>query len=165
MWTVGPHCTKVSESRQKQLGYYGRKMVSKESVPAKVQWGKIREPTCEGKVEGTLVQMVVDTGCSCKLVRENLVSPDKVDTTKMMRVQCAHGDEVEYPTAEVKIRIGERELLVKVGVSSTLPRPVLLGRDVTNLLDFEADKTQAYAVLTRNQRKKQAEEERFDAAS
>ena len=161
---LGHIAPKCPNRGRRQSGYYGRKLTSRESLPAKVQWGKIGEPTCEGEVEGTLVQMVVDTGCSCTLVREDLVSFDKVDTTKMMRVQCAHGDEVEYPTAEVRIRIGERELLVKAGVSSTLPRPVLLGRDVTNRLGFDVDKTQAYAVLTRNQWKKQAEEERFQQA-
>ena len=78
------------------------------------------------------------------------MSSNKVDTTKMMRVQFANGDEVEYPTAEVRIWIGNKELLVKAGVSSTLARPVLLSRDVTNLLGFDVDKTQAYAVLMRN---------------
>ena len=37
----------------------------------------------------------------------------------VVQVQCAHGDEVEYATAEVKVWIGERKPLVKVVMSST----------------------------------------------
>ena len=37
--------------------------VVKESLPAKVQCGKIGEPVCEGEVESTLVQMMVDNEC------------------------------------------------------------------------------------------------------
>ena len=38
-------------------------MLSRESLPAKVQCGKIGEPVCEGEVESTLVQMMVDNEC------------------------------------------------------------------------------------------------------
>ena len=49
-------------------------MLSRESLPAKVQCGKIGEPVCEGEVESTLVQIMVDTGCFRTLVREAIVS-------------------------------------------------------------------------------------------
>ena len=70
----------------------------------------------------------------------------------MMKVQCAHEDEVKYPTAEVKIQIRKKELLVKIWVSSNLPREVLF---VTNLFGFKVDRGQAHDESA----EKQAEEE------
>lgn len=46
---------------------------------------------------------------------------------------------VEYPTASAEIIINGVPYQVKAGVSATLPRPVLLGRDIGNLLQLPGD--------------------------
>ena len=84
-------------------------------------------------VEGVCVNgILLDTGATQSMVREDLVPPDRRadgETT----ITCAHGDRVVYPLAAVSVGVGSQHLVVRAGVSHTLPVPVLLGRDVPKL--------------------------------
>lgn len=103
----------------------------------------------DGRVEGkTISNMVLDTGAARTLVRSDLLSP----SAKMegeVTIRCAHGDFVTYPLADIKVSTGSKEFLVRAGVSDTLPVPVLLGRDIPELLTLINDEpsTDADAVL------------------
>ena len=81
-----------------------------------------QELTLKGEVEGKIVEdMLLDTGCSQTLVRQEVV-PDENLTNRQVSIRCAYGDILEYPVADVRIRICDKEFTVKAGVSNRLPR-------------------------------------------
>ena len=116
-----------------------------------------REYMCQGLVEGKSAEFLVDSGASCTLVRQALVAPEKINTDDQLRIKCARGDSVVYPTANIEINIDGKLYQVCAGVSPSLPRLVLLGRDIGNLLELAVREQEAYAVLTQR-RKKEKEE-------
>lgn len=81
-------------------------------------------------IQNTPVEMLVDTGCSYTLVKKRLVPDSCLLDGETVAVQCAHGDVIEYPVAEVEIVIEGVKKNVKVGVSESLPQPVLAGTDI-----------------------------------
>ena len=46
---------------------------------------------------------------------------------------CVHGDEVCYPTAEVRLKLGQWSQTARVVVAPGIPVPVLLGTDIYDL--------------------------------
>ena len=75
--------------------------------------------------------MLLDTSCSQTLVRQEFeVVPNEKLTNRQVSIHCAHGDILEYPVADLRITIGDKEFTVKAGVSDRLPRSVLLGTDI-----------------------------------
>ena len=111
--------------------------------------------------------IVLDTGCARTMVRRDLV-PQKTEVGRVC-IRCAHGDTREYPLSSVEIGIGEAKFQVEAAVSSSLPEPVLLGRDVPGLIDMlqsdQEDLTlqteEALAVVTRSQARR-LEEDRLE---
>ena len=118
-----------------------------------------REYMCQGLVEGKPAELLVDSGASCTLVHQALVASEKINTDDQLQIKCAHGDLAVYPTANIEINIDGKLYHVRAGVSPSLPRPVLLGRDIGNLLELAVREQEAYAVLTRIQRRKKEKEE------
>ena len=94
----------------------------------------VKEYRCTCTVEGREVELQVDAGASRTLVHQDLTEQSKIDNANQMAVHCAHGDVITYPTAEILIGIHGKNYQVRAGVSATLSRSVLLGRDVGNLL-------------------------------
>ena len=89
-----------------------------------------------GVVDGVYIKdILLDTGASRSMIREDILPPDhRVDGE--VTIRCAHGDMVAYPLTAIAVDIGSRRFVVKAGVSRTLPVPVLLGRDVPELLQL-----------------------------
>ena len=87
-------------------------------------------PARAGAVEETPVEgIVLDTGAAKTMIHRDLVPVDKV-SSETVNIQCAHGDIVSYPMAEVSMRVGNHPFTVKAAVSDRLPVPVLVGREV-----------------------------------
>ena len=83
-----------------------------------------------GAVEETPVDgIVLDTGAAKTMIHRDLVPIEKV-SSKTVNIQCAHGDIVSYPMAEVSMRVGNHPFTVQAAVSDRLPVPVLVGREV-----------------------------------
>ena len=125
------------------------------------------EYCAQGKVEGQLTELLLDTGCSKTMININLVPAEKIDKGKMISMQCAHGDMKQYPTAVLDIEINDKKYKVDAAVVDGLPRPVLLGRDVKDLVamimkEDEKRTRFTFAVLTRKQRFKKEKEEAID---
>ena len=76
--------------------------------------------------------VLLDTGCSRTLVRQELVLPEKLKEGRVA-IRCACGDIVNYPLAEVHIEVGGRQFTVEAGASDSLPTSVLLGTDVLEM--------------------------------
>ena len=90
-----------------------------------------------GMVEGTEVHdMVIDTGCSRTMVRQNLVPDNKMKAGEDIMVRCAHGDIVKYPLADVELDIDGVAVTVTAAVSERLPVSALLGTDIPGLVGF-----------------------------
>ena len=87
-----------------------------------------------GKVEGREVDdVVLDTGCACTMVRQDLVPKERLVAGATIRLRCAHGDVVTYPLATVKLDIEGVVLPATAAVAEKLPISVLLGTDVPEL--------------------------------
>ena len=91
------------------------------------------EVVVTGVVNGYQVSnIVVDTACAQTMIHQDLV-PDSKLVRQCVTIRCAHGDELQYPLADVEIEVGDYIYYVRAAVSDRLPRPVLLGRDIPDL--------------------------------
>ena len=81
----------------------------------------------------TVNNIVLDTGCSRTMVRENLVHEGQYLEGDVITIRCAHGDTVLYPVTKLEMVVDELLLSVEAAVSKTLPVSVLLGTDVPEL--------------------------------
>ena len=94
-------------------------------------------PCQHGEVEGTPVERILlDTGCSKTLVRQELIPKEKILEGEAVTIRCAHGDTVLYPVAKVQVMVDGRAVEVKAAVSETLPMDVLLGKDVPEFYEL-----------------------------
>ena len=137
-----------------------------DSTPQRV----VKEAHRHGIVEGVHVSnILLDTCATRSMIREDLLPPDhRVDGE--VTVRCAHGNTVVYPLTEVAVEIGSRQLVVTAGVSRTLPVPMLLGREVPDMMQLleEEDASppepqgpepeDVLAVTTRGQKRNQEHE-------
>lgn len=69
--------------------------------PSMVWWGRVEGRPVEG--------IVLDTGCSRTLVRQDLVPRNK-RTGEEVSIRCAHGDVVVYQLADVEMEIEGRHV-------------------------------------------------------
>ena len=87
-----------------------------------------------GLVDGVeLEDILLDTGCTQKMVRRDLTSPSRVIPGEATTIKCLHGNNVLYSLAHVSVNIEGLALKVRAAVSDTLPVSVLLGTDVPDL--------------------------------
>ena len=126
----------------------------------------MKEAHRHGIVEGVHVSnILLDTGATRSMIREDLLPPDHREDGEVT-VRCAHGNTVAYPLTEVAVEIGSRQLVVTVGVSRTLPVPMLLWREVPDMMQLlEEDASppepqgpepeDVLAVTTRGQKRNQ----------
>ena len=77
--------------------------------------------------------ILLETGCTCTMVRADLVPEENLLTGEAATVLCAHGDTVLYPLARVRIDVEGVDMEVRAAVSESLPVSVLLGTDVPEL--------------------------------
>ena len=94
-------------------------MVSRETV----RRGRKEEQKVfrQGMIEGKMVKVLLDTGCSRTMVRRNLVPEHKLIEGKGVSIRCAHGDTTFYPLAEIGVEISGRNFKVEAAVADNLP--------------------------------------------
>ena len=64
---------------------------------------------CRGTVKGKAVKDIqLDTGCSRTVVRSDLIDKRKIVDGEFVTIQCAHGDTVSYPLAQVELHCKNR---------------------------------------------------------
>ena len=113
-------------------GHISMNCPDKASYFCKDGWG--RSVARVGRVEGTAVSdILLDTGCTCTMVRADLVPEENLLPGEAATVLCAHGDTVLYPLARVRIDVEGVDMEVRAAVSESLPVSVLLGTDVPEL--------------------------------
>ncbi|KAI8480742.1 hypothetical protein Bbelb_415350 [Branchiostoma belcheri] len=116
-----------------------------------------------GQVEGKTVPLLLDTGSTQTLIREDLVDPTKIAHDNQGGITCIHGDERKYPTAQVEVQIGHRSYKINAKVTPNLPHPAILGRDVPHLAELVQQSASGRLareslVATRAQARKEAKE-------
>ena len=93
-----------------------------------------------------VANIILDTGASRTLVREDLVPPYAMREGEVT-VTCVHGDAITYPLAQITISVGpHKDVTVRAAVAKTLPVAVLIGRDVPQLMDLLNSSCQKPAV-------------------
>ncbi|KAI7806491.1 hypothetical protein IRJ41_006936, partial [Triplophysa rosa] len=101
------------------------------------------------KIGSTLFKELVNSCSSQTLVRPECLGRLNMLKYGKLTVCCIHGDEKEYPKAEVVIEIRSQAYSLTVGVIDKAPYPVILGRDVpvlADLLQNEKDVAEAMVV-------------------
>ena len=68
--------------------------------------------------------------CDQTMVSANKVQPEMVSRGDSVPFVCVHSDTMQYPTAEVEIKMGHWVQRVKVAIAPSLPVDVLLGQDI-----------------------------------
>ncbi len=139
---TSPHCP-LRKPKSARLCY-----IPTPTIAPKVN----KEPTVSVLLNGRPVTALVSTGCARTLVQAEYVPRDSW-TEGTVTVCCVHGDKSELPTAEVYIEINGQPYLMKVGIATTLPYPVLLGTDMPILADL-VQETAWCGMVTRTQAQK-----------
>ena len=119
----------------------------------------------QGMIEGKMVKVLLDTGCSRTMVRRNLVPEHKLIGGKGVAIRCAHRDTTFYPLAEIGVEISGRNFKVEAAVADNLPVQLLLGTDVPQLFKLLgreepelANVDDSLVVTTRAKARQQLEE-------
>lgn len=81
---------------------------------------------------------LLDSGSNRTLVRPDCLPRDVIFIEGKVSIWCVHGDNVDYPIAEVPIQVEGQQYLLTVGVMEKLPYQVVLGRDLPVLYDLIA---------------------------
>jgi len=81
----------------------------------------------EGYLEGKPVQILVDSGSEITVVKASLVDPNRWNREELVRVQCVHGNEILYPSAQVRLETDGWGRTMKVALIPEVPVDVLLG--------------------------------------
>ena len=119
-------------------------------------------------VNGTLLKALVDTGSDQTLVHREFVAPNIV-STDTIPICCVHGDEKNYATADVYIKVEGQAYLLNIGVADNLPYPVILGRDLPILFDllesYESQKSQKGIVAVTRAQAKRSDNEHLESLS
>uniref|UniRef100_A0A669D272 Gypsy retrotransposon integrase-like protein 1 n=1 Tax=Oreochromis niloticus TaxID=8128 RepID=A0A669D272_ORENI len=86
-------------------------------------------------VNGQREEALLDTGSFQSVVLASLVPRELWSDTKT-KISCVHGDEKDYPMAEVYLTVGGQTFLLPVALAPRLPYAVILGLDIPTLLDL-----------------------------
>ncbi|TRY81378.1 hypothetical protein DNTS_021193, partial [Danionella cerebrum] len=73
--------------------------------------------------------------------------------SQRQEICCIHGDEREYPCADLNLEIAGQTYCLNVCVAESAPYPVILGKDVPVLVDLMQTYPQNAFVVTRSQQK------------
>lgn len=55
--------------------------------------------------DGSMANILLDTGCSRTLIHRKHVPVEKMLDGEVVAIQCAHGDTVLYPMAELEVEV------------------------------------------------------------
>ena len=113
--------------------------------------------------------ILLDMGCSQTMVHADLVPPEKFLEGDAATIQCAHGDTVLYPLANIDLQVDGLQTSVEADVSERLPVAVLLGKHVSEFAQLLGKKEasqgageqqgEAMVVVARAQAHRHLEEE------
>ena len=101
-------------------------------------------------LNGQKVEALVDTGSMQSLVSTKLVPIYLRDDDSVVSIRCVHGEERQYPTANVYVSVQGQSYLLRVGLSDELPYSVILGQDLPVLFDLLPPGRNCNLAITRS---------------
>eukprot|EP00731_Ephydatia_muelleri_P006025 Em0003g273a len=125
-----------------------------------------RKVFCQDMIEGKMVKVFLDTGCSWMMVYQNLVPEHKLIEGKG-ELQFAVLTETRHSTRwqKSRVKISGRDFKVEAAVADNLPVQLLLGTDVPQLFKLLGSEEPEIAniddvlvVMTRDKAQQQLEE-------
>ncbi len=87
-------------------------------------------------IRGGTYWALVDSGCNQTSIHQNLIQPEALDKSCMVRVRCVHGDVVKYPVVLLTIQFRGQKHKVEVAVNPRLRHPLILGTKIGQRLKF-----------------------------
>ncbi|TRY83690.1 hypothetical protein DNTS_034386 [Danionella cerebrum] len=96
---------------------------------------------------------LIDSGSDQTLVRPECFPGNPNFNPQLVKIRCIHGDEREYPCADLNLEIAGQTYCLNVCVAESAPYPVILGKDVPVLVDLMQTYPQNAFVVTRSQQK------------
>ncbi|XP_057214591.1 uncharacterized protein LOC130569165 [Triplophysa rosa] len=78
-------------------------------------------------IRGGTYQALVDSGCNQTSIHQSLIQVVALDTGRMVKVRCVHGDVVNYPLVPLTIKFRGQNHSVEVAVNKHLRYPLILG--------------------------------------
>ena len=81
----------------------------------------------EGYVEGKPVQILMDSSSKITVVKASLIDPKRWNWEELVRVQCVHGSEILYPSAQTRLETDGWGRTMKVALIPEVPIDILLG--------------------------------------
>ena len=97
------------------------------------------------------MQILVDSGSEITVVKDSLIDPKRWNQ-KLVRVQCEHGNDTFYPSAQVRLEIDGWGRTTKVALIPEVPLNVLMG--VRDSISPGQELKECLAVTTRAQKKR-----------
>ena len=73
------------------------------------------------------MQILVDSGSEITVVKASLVDPNRWNREELVRVQCVHGKEILYLSAQVRLETDGWGRTMKVALIPEVPVDILLG--------------------------------------
>ncbi|XP_073803353.1 uncharacterized protein isoform X2 [Danio rerio] len=105
------------------------------------------------ETDGKLLSALIDTGSDQTLMDRRFVPPALIDQRNQLPIRCVHGDERLLPTASISMKVKGQAYVLKVGVSDSLPFPIILGRDLPVLFELLHPAQECNMVVTRSMAK------------
>ncbi len=78
-------------------------------------------------IKGGTYWALMDSGYNQTSIHQCLFQPGALDKSRVVQVQCVHGDVVEYPLMILAIQFWGQKHNVEVAVNSHLSHPLILG--------------------------------------
>lgn len=79
------------------------------------------------EVNGTTLKALLDSGSDPTLVHRQFVPPNIIRARDTIPICCVYGDEKDYSTADMYIKVEGQTFLMNVGVADKLLYPAVLG--------------------------------------
>ena len=141
------------------------------SRPAFLSTSTEVETNCEdkfvrnGKVDGKPIKILLDTGSKMSIVRADLVNQTRWNVKDGMPIQCVHGDQLIYPTAEVLLEVDGWSKSLRVALVPQVPVDMIVGTSdycpdgILPVAAHNNDATRSLMVTTRSQKQKRKQVE------
>ncbi|XP_051724240.1 uncharacterized protein LOC127498671 isoform X1 [Ctenopharyngodon idella] len=121
-WRCGDPEHFVDRCPVMEVGTMVRVPDAPQAAPGQAGWYQI--PV---SIKGGTYQALVDSGCNQTSIHQSLISSGALDTSRVVKVRCVHGDVVVYPVVPVIIQFRGQKHSVEVAVNPHLRHPLILG--------------------------------------
>ena len=81
----------------------------------------------DARLDSEPIKILLDTGSKMSIVKADLVNQSRWNTEDRVPIQCVHGDQLTYPTADVLLEIDGWSRILKVALVPQMPVDMIVG--------------------------------------